>query len=177
MQVRQQESLSKVVVTHLVQDKRNVGPQQTPDWTPEKLDESMKDRGKVYDWARQVRTGDIVLDEFETPNIEGSLRLYSVFSSVVIALGFGRSTSGLLLNVLDFDDKATTSIIDAIQGPALALVLTSVGSSIASFIVAAEKNRSKFVWGFKGLLGGPPAILELRALESTTNQSPRDQDE
>lgn len=157
-----------VAHTHACTDKRNVGPQQTPDWTPERIDESMKDRGKVYDWARQVRAGEIISDEFESPNIEGTLRLYSIASAVTIAFAFGRSTQTLLVDFLQMSNSEANGVVDALQGPGLAIVLASIGSSIASYILASQQGRGKLIWGLKGLLGGPPAILQLRSLAESS---------
>jgi len=40
-------------------DKRNVGPRETPQWTPEMLDEAGKKAGQAQAWARKARMGEL----------------------------------------------------------------------------------------------------------------------
>lgn len=147
-------------------DKRNVGPRMTPDWTPEMLDEEGRKRGKAIAWARKAKAGEFVKDPFENVAIEGSLRFYCVLSALLVAFAFGASTP-TALSMIGIEDGAP--ILGILQAPALAIVVAALGSSIVSAVVLApQKNRSKFTWAVKGLLGGPVAILELRELDGLT---------
>jgi len=150
-------------------DKRNTGPMQTPDWTPERLDEEGKRAGQAMAWARKSRAGEFKKDPFEMLNIEGFLQVYSVFTSVFVAVAFGKSTPRLfeilptLMN-MDINMQDVNGLLDVLKGPALAMILASIGSCIYCTLEAPGKNRSTFVWGLKGYVGGPVAVLQLRGL-------------
>ena len=153
-------------------DKRNVGPTLTPDWTPEMLDEEGKKRGQAIAWARQAAAGAFVLDPYESMTVEGSLRVYSAVAALLCALAFGKSTPYALQEWLHVD---TTDIVTLLQIPALAVIVTAVGSGVVNFAMASEKNRSQSVWFIKGLFGGPLAISQLRELERLSTQGEVDQ--
>lgn len=145
-------------------DKRNTGPRQNPDWTPEMLDEEGRKAGQAQAWARKARAGEFKGDPFEILSIEGSLQAYSVITTIFVAFAFGNSTARLfdLLSISDAD-----GIVDLLQGPALAMVLASIGSSITCAVALAPgKNRNSFVWGIKGYAAGPLAVLQLKELDS-----------
>jgi len=133
----------------------------TPDWTPEKLDEYARMRGKSLEWARKAKMGEFVGDPFETLDLPLSHRVYAIFSAYLVALAFGRATPTLLAQL-----DMSTSTVELLQVPALAILVASIGSSIAAGVVLApSKNRSKFIWAVKGLLAGPVAVSQLRNLE------------
>lgn len=142
-------------------DKRNVGPQQTPEWTPERLDEYGKSRGKAEAWARKAKLGEFVKDPEETLDLPFSYRAYAIFSAFLVAFSFGKATP-TLLSQLDM----STGVMELLQAPSLAIVIASLGSCIVSGVVLAPpKNRNAFVWGVKGLLAGPLAVVKLRVLD------------
>ena len=129
-------------------DKRNVSPKMTPDWTPEKLDEFGKSRGRALAWARRAKMGEFVGDPYETLDLPMEFRVYAIVSSFLVAFAFGRATPNLL-SQLDIQP----SVVEFLQVPALAVFLTSLGSSIvAGVILAPSKNRNKLVWIVKGKL-------------------------
>ena len=143
-------------------DNKNKGPRQTPIWTPEKLDEAGKKAGEAQAWARKARMGELKKDPFEVLAVEGELRIYSIFVAVIVALGFGNSTP-TALKMIGFDSG---DVLDVIRIPALALLLAGAGSAIFNGVIfAPQKKRSSFVWGVKGLMGGPLAVLQLRRLD------------
>lgn len=149
-------------------DKRNVGPLQTPDWTPEKIDEYTKRQGEAISWARRAKEGEFIKDEGEILDLSLGLRFYCILTSFLLSFAFGRSTPVFLVStsgIMDID--ASSQFISVLQAPALALVLASIGSSVlCGVMMAPGKNRSSYVWAFKGLFGGPLAFLEMRELES-----------
>ena len=147
-------------------DKRNTGPLQTPDWTPEKLDEWGKQQGKAMAWARKARDGEFVKDPLENLDLELPQRLYSILTALLASLVFGKSTPTLLHN-LDVD-SSLASVPDALQAPAAALLLAAVGSGVFSAIQAGSLNRNQVIWFIKGILGGPLTIRQLRGLSSLT---------
>jgi hypothetical protein len=151
-------------------DKRNVGPQQTPLWTADKLDEEGRKLGRASDWARQAKAGSFIQDPAEILAIDGSLRVYSVLTSLLIAFAFGRVTEGVI-DSLQLDH----SLQETLQVPAITVVLANIGSSFVTYTQAPEKNRSKFVWGVKGLLGGPVAISQLRSLDVLITRADKEQ--
>ena len=147
---------------YCILDKRNVGARQTPDWTPELLDEEGIKRGKAIAWARKAKAGEFVKDPFETMTIDGSIRLYSIFVAGIVAFGFGRATPSFL----EMINAKDSGIQEVIQVPALIALLVAVGSSVVnSVVMAPEKKRSQFVWAVKGLFGGPVAMAQLRTLD------------
>lgn len=150
----------------LFTDKRNVSPKMTPAWTAERLDEYGKARGKAEAWARRAKMGEFVGDPFETLNLPLSFQIYSIFSAFLVAFAFGRSTPNLLER---FDIPPGSA--DILQGPALAILVASLGSAVISgAVLAPSKNRGTFIWAMKGLLAGPAAVLQLRGLADLITQ-------
>ncbi len=150
-----------------VKDKRNIGPKQTPDWTPEMLDEEGKRAGRAISWAKKAREGEFLKDPYELLSIEGSLQLYSIVTTLITAFAFGKSSTTFLENTLQFNKSDSGALLELLQAPAFAFVLASVGSCIVcGAILAPSKNRNSFVWGVKGFAGGPLAILQLKSLDS-----------
>lgn len=153
-------------------DKRNVGPKQTPDWTPEMLDEEGKKAGRAMSWAREQAAAEYKKDPYELLNIEGSLQVYSIFTTLIVAFAFGNSSSKFL-DILNVGSDAS-SLLETLQVPALAFVVASIGSCIGCVVLASQKNRSAFVWGIKGFAGGPLAISQLRTLDGLITKGEAD---
>ncbi|KAI2489298.1 hypothetical protein MHU86_25291 [Fragilaria crotonensis] len=151
-------------------DKRNVGPQQTPLWTPDKLDEEGRKLGRASDWARQAKAGAFIQDPAEILAIDGGLRVYSIITSLFIAFAFGHVTEGFI-DALHLDP----TLQGALQPPSLTIVVANIGSSIFAYTKASDKNRSKFVWGVKGLLGGPVAVFQLSGLNELRTRAEQEQ--
>jgi len=157
-------------------DKRNTGPSQTPDWTPEMLDEYAKQRGKAQDWARKAKLGEFVKDPSETSELSPGVRIYAIFNAFLFAFSFGRATPTFLADVLHI---GTTSSARDLQGvlqiPALTLVVAAVGSSVVcAAVLAPERNRGPITWGLKGLFGGPLTVLQLRELDTLITREETD---
>ncbi len=152
----------------LLTDKRNTGPAQTPDWTPEKLDEYARQQGRAQDWARRAKLEELLKDPSESSELSPEVRFYAIFSAFFFAFSYGRATPTFLAEFLHI---GTASSAQGLQGvlqiPASALALASLGSSVvcAAFL-APERNRSALIWGLKGFFGGPLAILQLRQLDT-----------
>ncbi|KAL7465756.1 hypothetical protein ACHAXS_006073 [Conticribra weissflogii] len=145
-------------------DNTNKGPRQTPIWTPEKLDEAGKKAGQAQAWARKARMGELKNDPFEALAVEGELRYYSIFVAIIAAVAYGNATPRALAMIgLGPEDGI---LLDLIKIPALALLAAGLGSGLVNAVVfAPPKRRNSFVWGIKGLMGGPLAVRQLRELE------------
>jgi len=157
-------------------DKRNTSPAQTPNWTPESLDEYGRQMGKAQDWARKAKMGRFVSDPYETMDLSASFRAYFLSVMFLFAFAFGRSTPTLLGDFLHMSD--TTSLPQALQAPALVLTLASIGSSVVcGALFASDLNRSKWVWGMKGLIGGPLAISQIRGLDKLVTYAEQEEDD
>mmetsp|Transcript_1447 Transcript_1447/g.1037 ORF Transcript_1447/g.1037 Transcript_1447/m.1037 type:complete len:135 (+) Transcript_1447:81-485(+) len=118
-------------------------------------------------WAKKAREGEFLKDPFELLSIEGSLQLYSIVTTLITAFAFGKSSTKLLEDVLQFSNSESGSLLGLLQVPALVFVLASIGSCVVcGAILAPSKNRNWFVWGVKGFAGGPLAILQLKSLDS-----------
>ncbi|ACI64618.1 predicted protein [Thalassiosira pseudonana CCMP1335] len=164
--VKQGESLRKKLVEEdyvlPYADNTNKGPRQTPLWTPEKLDEAGRKAGEAQAWARKARMGELKKDPFEILAVEGELRVYSIVVAFTVALAFGNATpTALRMLGVGSDD-----MLDVFRVPALALLAAGFGSCLMNALVLAPpKRRSSFVWGLKGLFGGPLSIRQLRELD------------
>ena len=154
-------------------DKRNTGPRQTPDWTPERLDEEGKKAGQAMAWARKVRAGEFKKDPYEFLNIEGGLAAYSIITSLLVAFAFGNSTTKML-QLLKLNANEIEGILNLAQGPALAVVLASAASCIFCLTQAPAKNRSVLIWALKGYAGGPLTVGQLRELDSLITRGEAD---
>eukprot|EP00584_Thalassiosira_punctigera_P012884 CAMPEP_0172552906 /NCGR_PEP_ID=MMETSP1067-20121228/47258_1 /TAXON_ID=265564 ORGANISM="Thalassiosira punctigera, Strain Tpunct2005C2" /NCGR_SAMPLE_ID=MMETSP1067 /ASSEMBLY_ACC=CAM_ASM_000444 /LENGTH=375 /DNA_ID=CAMNT_0013340981 /DNA_START=39 /DNA_END=1166 /DNA_ORIENTATION=+ len=164
--VRDGESLRKRLVEEdyvmPYADNTNKGPRQTPLWTPERLDEAGKKAGEAQAWARKVRMGELKKDQDEILAVEGELRLYSIFVAITVALAWGNATP----TALQMMGLGSGDMMDIFQIPALALLVAGIGSAVVNgVVVAPPKKRSSFVWGLKGLMGGPLAVRQLRELD------------
>ncbi|CAJ1934579.1 unnamed protein product [Cylindrotheca closterium] len=154
-------------------DKRNVGPRQTPDWTPEAIDELTKKQGQAQSWARRSRANRMVTDDGELLVLNFPMTAYCLFTSFLSAFAYGKSTP-TFLNMVGMSD---TTFSDLLQAPGLILILTCIGSSFYSAsVLAPPLNRSSLVWAFKGLCGGPFAILELRELDPLISRAEYDKE-
>ncbi len=159
-------NLIGIVMKHVDEksDNTNKGPRQTPIWTPEKLDEAGKKAGQAQAWARKARMGELKNDPFEALAVEGELRYYSIFVAIIAAVAYGNATPRALAMIgLGPEDGI---LLDLIKIPALALLAAGLGSGLVNAVVfAPPKRRNSFVWGIKGLMGGPLAVRQLRELE------------
>jgi len=132
------------------------GPRQTPDWTPEKLDEEGRKRGDIL----QAKEGKFTKDKYESLTIEGSMQRYSIFAVAFIAFASSDASSnslellnlGILSNIMQF-------VVFKL------VIIQAVASILCGAVFAPMKNRSRFVWGVKGLVGGPLAIIQLNKLD------------
>jgi hypothetical protein len=168
-------------------DKRNTGPRQTPDWTPELLDEMGKKQGRVEAWARQAKAGAFVNDPMETYDLSLQQRVFSIVTALTVATAFGKSTSTFLTITTQFVSRDDMSSVDTfltvLQAPAVGLLVTAFGSMVYCVLDARQKNRSPFVWAVKGLLGGPISVRLIRELqplltnEEMTNNAKRSKNE
>jgi hypothetical protein len=152
-------------------DQRNIGPRQTPDWTPELLDEMGKKQGRVEAWARRAKAGAFVNDPQETYDLSLQQRVFSLVTALTVATAFGKSTSPfltttthLLLPSDDGDDALLHSLLQVLQAPAAGLLAAAVGSMVYCVLDAHQKNRNPVVWAVKGMLGGPVSVRLLREL-------------
>lgn len=133
-------------------DNTNKGPRQTPLWTPEKLDEAGKKAGAAQVWARKARMGELKKDPYELLAVEGTLRVYSIFAVITTALAFGKATP----TVLNMVGIGADELIEFARIPGLVLLVAAAGSAaVNALFLAPPKRRSSFVWGMKGLMGGP----------------------
>lgn len=144
-------------------DRRNTGPRQTPDWTPEKLDDWGRQRGRAMAWARRAKEGEFVSDPYESLDLNRSQRIYSAFTLLLAALVFGKSTPTMLASA---SVDLPTNSFDLLQLPTIVLVISCVGFAGICASQASGKNRNTIVWFVKGLLGGPLAASQLRSLGS-----------
>mmetsp|Transcript_1149 Transcript_1149/g.2309 ORF Transcript_1149/g.2309 Transcript_1149/m.2309 type:complete len:409 (-) Transcript_1149:983-2209(-) len=157
-------------------DKRNTGPAQTPDWTPEQLDEYAKERGRAQDWARKAKLGAFVKDPSETSELSPEVRIYAIFNAVFFAFSFGRATPTFLAEVLHIGTTSSAQGLQSVlQIPALTLATAAVGSSVAcAAVLAPERNRGAIMWGLKGFFGGPLTVLQLRQLDTLITREETD---
>ncbi|KAL7560603.1 hypothetical protein ACA910_000058 [Epithemia clementina (nom. ined.)] len=159
-------------------DKRNVGPRQTPDWTPERLDEWGKAQGRVEAWARKAKAGEFVSDPNETLDaLTWPQRLFSIVTALLVSTAFGKATTPFLVQVAGIvpDETAATALEQVFQGPAIGLLLASLVSMVYSFLQSKELNRNPWIWSIKGWLGGPLTISLLRTLEPLITRSQQDE--
>jgi hypothetical protein len=154
------------VIIHI--EKRNTGPRQTPDWTPERLDEYAKMQGRAQSWARRAKLGEFVKDPSESLDLPMEIRFYAVFTAWFVAFAYGRATPSFFTDMLGSSWSPTDidSLTGRLQIPGLVLGLASFGSSIiCAALLAPERNRSVLVWAIKGLFGGPLAVTQLKDLD------------
>lgn len=108
--------------------------------------------------------GELKKDPYEILAVEGELRVYSIFVAVTASLAYGNATP-TMLKMIGLSESGG-SLVDFSQIPALALLAAGVGSAVVNgAVLAPPKKRSSFVWGLKGLLGGPLAVRQLQELD------------
>lgn len=155
-------------------DKRNISPIKNPEWTPERLDEEGRRAGRAASWARKARAGEFKSDPFEILSITGGLQLYSIITSLWVSFTFGNSTRKMF-EIIHIDLFDAEGFIQAMQGPAIAFLVSSVVSGIVcSAILAPPKNRNSFVWFVKGWSGGPLAVSQLKGLDTLKTRAEAD---
>ena len=139
------------------------------------LDEEGKRAGRAMSWAKKARAGEFVKDPFELLNIEGSLQFYSIITTIITALAFGKASPTFLVDFLKFSQSDATGFLSLLQVPALIFVLASLGSCVTcGAVLAPSKNRNSFVWGIKGFAAGPVAILQLKSLDTLITRGESD---
>lgn len=107
--------------------------------------------------------GELKKDPFEVMAVEGELRAYSVFVAITVALAYGNATPRALEMI--GAGGSSDGVLDFAKIPALALLVAGLGSAVVNAVaLAPPKKRSSFVWGLKGLMGGPLAVKQLREL-------------
>jgi hypothetical protein len=121
-----------------------------------------------------------VKDPFETLDLPLAIRLYAIFTSFFISFAYGRATPAFLKDVVGSLSSLEDiqNLTSTLQIPALALGLSSLGSSIfCAALLAPERNRDALVWAIKGFFGGPITIRQLRELEKliTREEEQREQ--
>ena len=57
-------------------------------------------------------------------------------------------------------------ITPQLKGPAFAMDVASIGSTISCATQVSSKNRSVFVWAVKGYAGGPLAVFQVQSLDN-----------
>ncbi|KAL3767390.1 hypothetical protein ACHAWO_010409 [Cyclotella atomus] len=143
-------------------DNKNKGPRQTPLWTAEKLDEAGKQAGRAQAWAKRARMGELKKDPYESLELTGSLRIYSIFFAITTAFAFGNATP----TVLTIAGLSSDELTEVMRIPSLVLLVAAAGSAIVNgAVMAPPKRRSSIVWFIKGLMGGPLAVRQLRDLD------------
>jgi hypothetical protein len=163
-------------------DKRNIGPKQTPDWTVEQLDEWGKQQGRVESWARNARQGAYINDPTESlDSLLLTQRMYSILTASITAVAFGKATPKFLRLVTEAitsgendDIILSEDMLLLLKIPAVVLLSVAFLSSIYCAMQAPEKNRSSYIWGMKGLLGGPFTIQQLATLSTRITQQEQD---
>ena len=164
-----QKSKEQATETNLLigDERRNIAPRQTPDWTPERLDELGRAQGRAEAWARRAKEGDLSEDPNESLELSLQQRAFSILTLILFVTAFGKSTDAFLVDLIKVaPDKESAALFkEALQPPGLGLLVASIGSSVLATIQSKEKNRNAFIWFLKGLLGGPFTIALLRSLE------------
>lgn len=158
-------------------DKRNVGPRQTPDWTPELLDEYTAQQGKAISWAKKARMGEFLKDPDEDlTQMPIIFRVYCALTAFEIAFAYGRSTPTFLLQSWNLQSDQTQGFMSVFQSLGLALCVGAIGGGVVcGALLAPEKNRSSFVWGVKGLIAGPLAVRQLRELDALITRGEKEE--
>jgi len=114
--------------------------------------------------ARKEGEGEFMKDPYESLNIEGSLLRYSIVTVPFIAFAWSDASSNIL-ELLNLGDQGSI-LLNVMQFIAFKLALLPVFSGIiCGLVFAPVKKRSRFVWGVKGIVGGPLAIVQLNKLD------------
>jgi hypothetical protein len=115
--------------------------------------------------------GSLKKDPFEDMSIEGELRLYSIITTMVVCLAYGNSTPRAF-EMMGLSVASNNVDLTIVKIVALGVIVAGLGSALVNGVaLAPPRRRSSFVWGVKGLFGGPLAVLQLRVLdELKTNE-------
>lgn len=147
----------------------NVGPRQTPAWTPEQLDEWGRSRGEYLAKIKREKLDRLMVDRQESLDLEMGQRVYSILAALLVALAFGQSTPTFLTSFLSYSET-DLEVLDVLRAPAASMLLAGIGSSIYCGKQASEKKRNAGIWAFKGLVGGPLTVRQLRELPQLVTQ-------
>jgi len=103
--------------------------------------------------------------------MDGELRLYSIITTMVVCLAYGNSTPRAF-EMMGLSVASKNVDLTIVKIVALGVIVAGLGSAIVNGVaLAPPRRRSSFVWGVKGLFGGPLAVLQLRVLdELKTNE-------
>lgn len=123
---------------------------QDPNWKKAQL----KKRGK---WVDENK---VQIPKSERFSLDGSQRIYLIFTIAVNAFSYGHATKDLIdKNVIP------STLIETSSLASLILLTMSISSIVVNVIKSKEKKRNVFNWGMKGLLGGPFTVFQLNKLE------------
>jgi hypothetical protein len=153
-------------------DKRNVGPKQSSAYslTVEDLDEMGRQAGKVSAWASNARRNKLVSDPLETLELDLPQRVYAITTALLAITAYGKATPIFLTQFVGLPAGSGSDVLGALQVPSLVLLVASLGSTVLCGMQASEKRRSQVVWAFKGLMGGPFSIQQLRGCSELITQ-------
>jgi len=115
--------------------------------------------------------GSLKKDPYEELSMDGELRLYSIITTMVVCLAYGNSTPRAF-EMMGLSVASKNVDLTIVKIVALGVIVAGLGSAIVNGVaLAPPRRRSSFVWGVKGLFGGPLAVLQLRVLdELKTNE-------
>jgi hypothetical protein len=109
--------------------------------------------------------------QYETwDSLSSAQRVFSAVTLVFVALAYGQASTRFFSTVVPMADSA--DFMDSLQLPAAALLVTSLGSAAACGFMARSKDRNVRSWAFKGFLGGPMTIRQLRDLANLRTFDP-----
>jgi hypothetical protein len=114
--------------------------------------------------AKWVPVDENVTPKGERFTLDASKRIYLSFVAAAITLAHGHTSVDIVERGIGGDVMAT--VISFSNVASSALIAASLTSAFASIQKAQEKKRNVFVWGMKGILGGPLAVRDLTTLPS-----------
>jgi hypothetical protein len=115
-------------------------------------------KGKKSKWLRApTPIEEEPLDRF---SLYTSERVYSVFTCAALAVGYGRATSDLPIDIRE--------IAQYVSLGAIGVAVSSAGMSVKK---ALEAKRDAWLWGIMALLGGPFAFRRLSSEIEPSSQS------
>ena len=85
-------------------------------------------------------------------------RIYLVAFAASSAFAWGHATDQAIAYGVPEDLRFYTRVLSAL------LVVANVASTVGCSKLATDRERGVVLWGFKGLLGGPAALLELNGM-------------
>lgn len=144
-------------------DKRNTGPKKDGyEYTVEELDRMSERQSKAARWANDARRDTLVRDPMETFDLDLTQRVYAMTTALLVVTAYGKSTPTFLTQFVGLPAGSGSEFLGVLQIPALVLLLASVGSTVVCGMQANDKRRNPVVWAFKGLMGGPLTVGQLR---------------